>query len=109
MQQDGHYFTVAPRKDAEQPRRKRRSSFASSTPVPPDSEYSDGDSGHPLDDDEEPDDLHNRTHSSVSRTDTAFSSSFPFFFSAYLRANPSPPAAGAKRVAESGHSQPTDL
>jgi hypothetical protein len=68
LAQDGHYYTVAVRKDAETPRKKRRSSFASSTPVPPggDSDFSDGDSGHPLDDDEEPDDLHNRTHSSVS-------------------------------------------
>lgn len=65
--QDGHYYSVAPRKEADQPRRKRRSSFASSTPVPPgDSDDSDdGDSGHPLDDDDDGDDLHNRTHSSV--------------------------------------------
>lgn len=65
--QDGQYYTVAPRKEADhQPRRKRRSSFASSTPVPPGGtdDESDGDSGHPLEEDE--DDLHNRTHSSVS-------------------------------------------
>ncbi|KAI9557557.1 hypothetical protein GHT06_017385 [Daphnia sinensis] len=70
LSQDGHYYTVTARKDAETPRRKRRSSFASSTPVPPggDSDFSDGDSGHPLDDDEEPDDLHNRTHSSMHST-----------------------------------------
>lgn len=65
LQQNGQYYTVVPRKDSDQAKRKRRSSFASSTPVPPgDSDESDGDSGHPLEDEEE--DLHNRTHSSVS-------------------------------------------
>lgn len=54
---------MAPRKDADQQRRKSRT-FASSTPLPPDSEFSDGDSGHPLDDDD--DELHERTHSSVN-------------------------------------------
>ena len=81
MNQDGHYYTVTARKDAETPRRKRRSSFASSTPVPPgggDSDFSDGDSGHPLDDDEEHDDLHNRTHSSVSHRNFYFR--FTYFF-----------------------------
>ena len=64
MQQNGQYYTVVSRKDGEQAKRKR-SSFAASTPVPPgDSDESDGDSGHPLEDEEE--DLHNRTHSSVS-------------------------------------------
>ncbi len=63
--QEGQYFRVALRREVEQHRRKRHSSFASSTPVPPgDSDGSDdGDSGHPLEDDE--DDPHNRTHSSV--------------------------------------------
>ena len=71
--QEGHYYRVVPRsrEAAEASRsRKRGSSFASSTPVPPDDDDdsdadSDGDSGHPLDDDE--DDLHNRTHSSVHK------------------------------------------
>ena len=97
LAQDGQYFTVAARKDADQQRRKRRSSFASSTPVPPDSDYSDGDSGHPLEDDEEHDDLHNRTHSSVSLT-----SFQPRHRSSDIPENHHHPLRG-KRVAESGH------
>ena len=46
----------------EQHRQKRRSSYATSTPVPP-GDSDDGDSGHTLEDYEE--DLHKDTHSSV--------------------------------------------